>query len=169
MKLIAAADSRYGIGKNGTLLFSLKRDMKFFRETTTDHVVVMGRKTLDSFPNGKPLKNRINIVLTRDDNFSRDGVTVCLTVKDVFDAIDASGREDVFVIGGAQIYKLFLPYCSEALITEVDADGGADVFLNDFRSDNGWTLVKKSKPMVENGIEFCFTTYKNNNVRDFNE
>lgn len=160
MKLIAAADENWGIGKDGKLLFSLKQDMKFFRETTTGHIVVMGRKTLDSFPGKKPLKNRINIVLTRDKEFSREGVTVCGSVEEVTEEIQKLGRDDVFVIGGAQIYALFLPLCEEAVITKVHAKGNADTFIKNLDTDSEWKILQKSDTITENNIDFEFVTYK---------
>ena len=104
MKMIVCVAENFGIGNNNDLLFSLPPDMKFFRETTMGKVIVMGRGTLDSFPGGKPLKNRTNIVLTRDENFSREGVVAFHSKEDVLDYLKQFDTDDVFIIGGGQIY-----------------------------------------------------------------
>ena len=157
MKLIAAVSKNWGIGKNGNLLFSIPTDMKFFRETTKGAAVIMGRKTLDSFPGGNPLKNRVNIVLTRDENFEREGVFVCRTKEEALEK--AAGYENVFVIGGEAIYSMFAEDCTEAYITKVDEAADADKFLKNFDEDPGWKLQKESEPVVENGHKFTFCTY----------
>lgn len=160
MNLIVAVDEAWGIGKSGNLLFHIKHDMKFFRETTTGNVVVMGRKTLDSFPNGAPLKNRTNIVLTKDTDFKRDGVTKCNTIYELLDEIKKYDSEKVFVIGGEQIYKLLLPYCDTAYITKIHAKKDSDAFMVNLDTDTNWEIREKSQTFNENGIDFTFCTYK---------
>ena len=150
MKLIAAVDKHWGIGKNGDLLFHIPEDMKFFRSMTEGNIVVMGRKTLESMPNGKPLKNRINIVLSRDAAYTAEGARVCRTDK------------DVFIIGGAQIYKQYLDKCDTAYITHIDADGDAEVFFPDISLMPEWRLTQKSEKKEHNGLQFCFATYEKN-------
>lgn len=108
MNLIAAADENWGIGKNGGLLAHISGDMKYFRETTKGKIVVMGRKTLESFPGGKPLKNRVNIVLTGNKDFVPEGVVICHSVEETLEKLKEYPKEDVFIIGGGMIYKAFL-------------------------------------------------------------
>ena len=120
MKLFAAADKEWNIGNKGELLFSLPDDMKFFRTTTSGKVVVMGRKTLESFPGSKPLKNRVNIVLSRNAH-EVEGAEFVNSVDELLEKVKEYNSDDVYVIGGAQIYSLLLPYCDTALITHVDA------------------------------------------------
>ena len=115
MKLIAAVDNEWNIGNKGNLLFSLPDDMKFFRTTTSGKIVVMGRKTLESFPGSKPLKNRINIVLSRSKH-DVDGAEFVKGVDELLDRLKEYDSGDVYVIGEAQIYSLLLPYCDTALI-----------------------------------------------------
>lgn len=158
MKMIAAVSKSWGIGKEGELLFRIPADMKFFREKTTGAAVLMGRKTLDSFPGGKPLKNRVNIVLTKNKDFSREGVVVCNTSEEAL--AEAKKYPEVFVIGGADIYKLFLSECSEAYITKVDADAPADKFIDNLDARPEWRLEKKSETQQDNGYKFCFCLYK---------
>ena len=162
IKAIVHADKEWGIGKNGDMMFSLPKDMKFFRETTTGHVVVMGGNTLRSFPGQKPLKNRTNIVVSRGQ--VRDDCIIVPTMSEFKEMIKSHQNEgDVYVIGGAQIYKELLPYCDEALVTRVDAIGGADTFFPNLDEDENFVCVYESEPMDDNGYTIRFTTYKNKN------
>ena len=159
MKLIAAVDNEWNIGNKGNLLFSLPDDMKFFRTTTSGKIVVMGRKTLESFPGSKPLKNRINIVLSRRKH-DVDGAEFVTGVDELRDRLKEYDSGDVYVIGGAQIYSLLLPYCDTALITHVDAVAiEADSKFPELK-DNEWTVTEQSDIHENNGIKFRFTTYK---------
>ena len=127
MKAIVAVDKNWGIGKNNDLLFSIPEDMKFFRETTKGKVVVMGSNTLKSLPNGNPLKNRVNIVLSK--TVKRDDCIIVNNVEQLLETVKLYNPDDVYVMGGAMVYKTLLPYCSEILVTKVNADGFADVFF----------------------------------------
>ena len=118
MNLIAAADENWAIGRMGAF-GSSSGDMKFFRETTKEKVVVMGRKTLESFPGKKPLKNRVNIVLTRNTDYAPEGVTLCGSVEEALELLKQYDSEDVFIIGGGTVYRAFLPYCKKAYITHI--------------------------------------------------
>lgn len=160
MKLIVAVDNEWNIGKENGLLFSIPTDMKFFRQTTSGKVVVMGRKTLDSFPGGKALPKRVNIVLTANENFERENVTVCNSVEAVLEELKKYDTDDVFIIGGAAIYELFLPYCNTALVTHVNAVAdGADKKFPDLSALPEWTLSEKGEPIIDNGYEIRFCTY----------
>lgn len=159
MKLIAAVDNEWNIGNKGGLLFSLPDDMKFFRTTTSGKIVVMGRKTLESFPGSKPLKNRVNIVLSRSSH-SVDGAEFVTSVDDLLKKLKQYDTEDIYVIGGAQIYSLLLPYCDTALITHVDAVADeADSKFPELKNGE-WKIVEQSDILENNGIKFRFTTYK---------
>ena len=159
MKLIAAIDNERNIGNKGGLLFSLPDDMKFFRRTTSGKIVVMGRKTLESFPGSKPLKNRVNIVLSRCSH-SVDGAEFVKNVDELLEKLKQYDTDDVYVIGGAQIYSLLLPYCDTALITHVDAVADeADSKFPELK-DSEWKIAEQSDILENNGIKFRFTTYK---------
>lgn len=159
MKLIAAVDKEWNIGNKGELLFSLPDDMKFFRTTTSGKVVVMGRKTLESFPGSKPLKNRVNIVLSRNAH-EVEGAEFVKSVDELLEKIKKYNSDDVYVIGGAPIYSLLLPYCDTALITHVDAVADeADTKLPVLSPDE-WKQTECSEEYENNGIKFRFTTYK---------
>lgn len=160
MKMIVCVSEDFGIGKSGDLLFSLPPDMKFFREQTREKVVVMGRGTLDSFPNGAPLKNRVNIVLTRDENFAREGAVVFNSKEEILEYVKKFPADDVFVIGGGQIYEMFKDDCNEALVTKVRKSVPCDTYFFDIDSDGKWTLTDESEIMEHEGIEFSFCTYR---------
>lgn len=166
MKAIVAVDKKWGIGKRNGLLFELPADMKFFRETTYGKVVVMGSNTLKSFPGGKPLKNRINVVLYPEGE-KRDDCIVVGSMDELKSELKKYEKEDVFVIGGAMFYKTMLPYCSEVLVTKVDADGEAEVFYENLDKKPEWKCVYESEETETNGYKIRFTTYKNSKVQEF--
>lgn len=157
MKLIVAADKNWGIGKDGDLLCHLPGDLKYFKEKTVGKTVVMGRKTLESLPGGKPLPKRKNIVLTRDDSFAKEG---CLVVGSIEELLAQYGDEDMMVMGGGTVYKQLLPYCEVCYITKLDAEFDADVFLPNLDEDQNFELTWQSEPHIENGITYHFTEYK---------
>ena len=164
MKAIVAVDKKWGIGKNNDLLFSLPEDMKFFREKTKDKTVCMGYNTLLSFPNSKPLKNRVNIVLA-PEGVERDDCIIVHTLEELSKTL--KNYNDVFVIGGAMFYKTMLPYCEEIYVTKVDADGEATVFYPNLDELEGFEMIYSSEPIESNGYTIRFTTFKNNLVKEF--
>ena len=139
MKAIVCVDKFWGIGKNNDLLFSLPEDMKRFREETTGKVVVMGLNTFKSLPNG-PLKNRINIVLDPAGTLI-EGATVVSSIFKLSLEASKYKSEDIFVVGGASIYRQLIPFCSEVLVTKVDADGKADKFFPNLDEMPNWKIV----------------------------
>jgi dihydrofolate reductase len=168
MNFIVAVDNNYAIGKNNDLLYSLKQDMKYFRETTLNKVVVMGDKTLLSFPNSAPLKNRTNIVVSIDPNFTVDGAIVVHSFKELFEELKKYDTNDIFVIGGASIYNQLMDYCEFGYITKIDAEKPYDKAINNVEK-MGWELVSKSETLTENDLNFAFCIFKNPNVKIFEE
>lgn len=160
---IVHADKEWGIGKGNDMMFSLPADMKFFRTTTMGHTVVMGGNTLRSFPGQKPLKNRTNIVLSRGT--VRDDCVIVRDYEELKNEMKQRENEDIYVIGGGAIYKELLPYCHGALVTKVDAVGGAEVFFPNLDEHPDFVCVDEGVPMDDNGYIIRFTTYKNNNVK----
>ena len=156
---IVHADRKWGIGKNNDMMFSLPKDMKFFRETTMGHTVVMGGNTLRSFPNQKPLKNRVNIVLSRGQ--VRDDCIIVRSYDELKAEMKKHENEDIYVIGGGEVYKALLPYCDGALVTKVDADGGAEVFFPNLDETDGFICVDEGEPIDDNGLIIRFTRYEN--------
>ena len=128
MNLIVAVDKNWAIGMDNKLFVSIPEDMKFFRSETTGKVVVLGRKTLDTFPGGQPLKNRTNIILTRNPNYQVKGAIICHSVEEVLEELKKYNDEDIFVIGGESIYRQLLPYCKTAYITKIDHAYQANFF-----------------------------------------
>ena len=166
MKAIVAVDKNWGIGKKNDLLFSLPADMAYFREKTLNKVVVMGSNTLKSFPGGKPLKNRTNIVLFPGGE-KRDDCIIVESLEELSATLKQFNADDVFIIGGAMFYKTMLPYCSEVLVTKVDADGGAEVFYENLDTLPNWSCESVSDPQETNGYTIKFTVYKNSKILEF--
>ena len=160
MNLIAAVDKNWGIGKDGGLLTSIPQDMKFFREMTTGNVVVMGRKTLESFPGGKPLKNRVNIVLTRDPSFSREGCIIVHDTDELKKALHPYPDQSVFVIGGEAIYRLLLNECDTAYLTKIDHVFDADAFFPDTDAMPNWQCISTSEEQTYFNLVYYFTVYQ---------
>lgn len=155
---IAAVSENWGIGKDNDLLFNIPEDKKFFRRTTLGHTVIMGRKTLQSLPSGKPFKDRSNIILSRDINFTCEGAEVCGSVEEALKLI--RDREKVFVAGGGEIYRDMLPYCDNAIITKVSGKPDADVFFPNLDDDPEWLLMNTSDDHEFEGLIFRYCIYE---------
>ncbi|MFA9422594.1 MAG: dihydrofolate reductase [Sedimentibacter sp.] len=169
MKLIVAVSKNWGIGYKGDLMFSLPEDMKFFKNTTENKVVVMGRITLLSLPEGKPLKNRTNIVMTRDENYKAEGCIIVHSVEELLHELENYNSDNVFLMGGSKIYDELYPYCDEAYITKVDTIKEADCYLHNFDEDDNWFLAFASEMHENNGLKFTFNTYKNKAIKGIKE
>ena len=161
---IVHADKEWGIGKGNDMMFSLPADMKFFRSTTMGHTVVMGGNTLRSFPNQKPLKNRVNIVLSRGQ--VRDDCIIVRSYEELKTEMKSRKNEDIYVIGGGEVYKELLPYCHEVLVTKVDAVGGAEVFFPNLDENPDFVCVDEGIPQEDNGYTIRFTRYRNTAVQN---
>lgn len=163
MQAILHADMVWGIGKKNGLMFSLPADMKFFRNTTKGGVVVMGKRTLLSFPEGKPLKNRVNIVIS--SSLNREDCVVVRNLDELREELKKYPDLPVWVIGGGEIYKLLLPYCEKVLVTRVEAVGGADTFFPDLDKDENFVRSKRGEDIDDNGTTVHFDEYNNLNVK----
>lgn len=160
MNLIVAADKNWGIGLGNKLLVSIPSDMKFFRETTTGKVVVMGRRTLESFPNGLPLKNRTNIVLTRNPDYRVKGAIVLHSTEEVLEELKKYDDEDIFIIGGGSVYREFLPYCSVAHVTKIDHAYEADTYFPNLDEMPEWRITADSEEQTYFDLEYTFLKYE---------
>ncbi|MCR5523326.1 MAG: dihydrofolate reductase [Clostridia bacterium] len=160
MNTIVCVDNNWGIGRNNDLLFHLPADMKYFREKTTGHTVIMGLATLFSFPGRKPLKNRTNIVISGDPDFKAEGMTVCYSIEECLEAVKDTDPAEVFVIGGASIYEQMLPYCDTAYVTKVNASEQAEKYFPNLDSLPEWYLDSESETQTDGGLEFRFTVYR---------
>jgi len=164
MNLIVAVDKNWAIGYKGKLLISIPEDMKFFRETTTGHTVVMGKNTLLSFPNSKPLKNRNNIVIALEKDFTVEGATTVYSIEEALEEIKKYDSDDVYVIGGGSIYKQLLPYCDKAYVTYIDHSYSADTFFPNLDEDDEWEITSESEEQTYFDIEYFFRTYERKNT-----
>jgi dihydrofolate reductase len=173
MNVIVAADKNWGIGKNNQLLVSIPADMKMFREETSGKVVVMGRKTLESFPNGLPLKNRINIVITSNKEYEVKGAIIVHSIEEALEEIKKYPAEDVGVatytvttdfnadpIGGDSIYAQMLPYCDVAHVTKIDFAYEADSHFPNLDEDDEWEITGESDEQTYFDLEYQFVKYE---------
>lgn len=160
MNLIAAVDKNWGIGYQNNLLVRIPADQRFFRETTTGKVVIMGRKTLESFPGGQPLKNRTNIVVSKDKNYQVKDAIVVNSIAEALERAKDVPTEDVYVIGGASVYKQMLPLCDTAHITKINYVYQADSFLPNLDEMEEWKIVGESEEQTYYDLEYTFLCYK---------
>ncbi|MBR1861325.1 MAG: dihydrofolate reductase [Lachnospiraceae bacterium] len=160
MNIVAAVDKNWAIGNKGELLVRIPNDQKSFRELTTRKVVVLGRKTLDTFPQGQPLPNRTNIILTKDRDFKVKGAVVVHSIDELFEKLKAYRSEDVFVIGGDSIYRQLLPYCDTAHITAIDYEYEADAYLPDLSADPEWEKTADSDEITYFDLSYSFVRYE---------
>ena len=159
MNIIAAVSENWGIGKDNDLLFHIPEDMKFFRRMTKEKTVILGRRNLESFPGGKPLKGRRHLLLTGNPDYQVEGVEVFHTVPEILTEAEKLAPEDVWVIGGGTVYAQFLPYCDKAYITRIHADVPADVFFPDLDADPAWELTEQSETQCCGDLTYHFCTY----------
>ncbi len=159
MKLIAAVDKNWAIGLKNRLLVSIPNDMKFFKEMTTGHVVVMGRRTLESFPGSSPLKQRTNIVLTKSTSFKAKDAIVVKDEDELFKELEKYDTDEVFVIGGESVYRMLLPYCDTAYITKIDYEYEADAYIPDLDESDEWEMTYEGEEETCFDLEYKFTTY----------
>lgn len=160
MNLIVAVDRNWAIGKDNELLVRIPRDMKYFREATTGKVVVLGRKTLAGFPNGEPLKNRTNIVLSRDEHLRIKGARVVHSVEECLEHVKNYAPGDVYVIGGESVYRALLPYCTIAEVTYIDHAYEADTYFPNLDEDPDWELVAETEEQTYFDLEFYWRKYE---------
>ena len=159
MKAILAADQNWGIGYQNRLLASIPADMKFFRTTTTGNVVIMGRKTLESFPGGRPLKNRVNLVLTSDKNYEKEGAVILHSLEELQEEIRKYPAEQLYVIGGGSVYRQLLPLCDQVLVTRIFESYEADTWFPDLDALPDWVVAEEGEMQEHEGIRFVFRTY----------
>ena len=160
MNLIVAVDKNWAIGNKNQLLVRIPADQKFFRETTTGKIVVMGRKTLESFPNGLPLKNRTNIVLTSDRSYAVSGAVVVHSMDELHEELKKYPSEDIFVIGGETAYRQLLDECDTAHITKIDYAFEADTYFPNLDERDDWEITADSEEQTYFNLEYYFYKYE---------
>ena len=160
MKLIAAVDKNWAIGYKNQLLVSIPSDMKQFRQKTTGHIVVMGRKTLESFPGGLPLKNRRNIVLTSNRNYQVKDAVIVHSEEELKEELKKYDTDQIFLIGGESIYRMLEPLSDEAFITKIVHSYQADAHFPNLDADPSWVLKEESEENTCFDLEYVFTRYE---------
>lgn len=159
MNLIVAVDNNWAIGNNGGLLISIPEDMRFFREETTGKVVIVGRNTVKTFPGGKPLKNRTNVIVTTNKELKVDDAIVVNSVEEALEAVKDYKSEDIYVVGGASIYKQMLPYCDVAHVTKINYAYQADTYFPNLDEMDDWVIEAESEERTYYDIEYIFYKY----------
>ena len=156
MNVIVAVDANWAIGLDGDQLCYIPADLKRFQKLTTGHPVLLGRKTLATFPGGRPLKNRRNLILSTNPDFAPEGGEVFHTLEEAL----AACPEDTFVIGGESVYKAALDRCDLAYVTKIDKAFTADRYFPDLDADPAWEVVETEGPYTHKDLTFTYVTYK---------
>lgn len=160
MNIIVAVDNKWSIGLKGKVLVNIPEDMQLFRKETIGKVVILGRKTLESFPNGLPLHDRINIVLTSDKTKKIKDAICCHSVEEVLEETKKYNQEDIYVIGGEQIYREFLPYCDVAHVTKINYSYQADTKCPNLDELPEWKITETSEEKTYFDLEYEFVKYE---------
>ena len=161
MNCIVNVTERWGIGMEGRLAVSIRADLHRFRDLTMGHTVVLGRRTLATFPGGRPLKNRQNIILTHDENFAVESAMVFHDVDAVLAYAREKGHEDLWVIGGESVYDQLVPYCRMAYVTKTLADVPVDAYFPDLDRLPNWSVCEEAPVEEEDGVRYQFVNYRN--------
>lgn len=161
MKFIAAVDSNWAIGNKGHLLVRISEDQKNFKNETMGHVVVLGRKTIEEFPGGRPLKGRTNIILSTNMEYTVPEAIVVHSLDELFDVLSGYESDDVYVIGGQTVYDALIPYCDTGIVTKIDGSYEADAFIPNLDLQDNWTIEDERLGSKKNDIHITFVTYKN--------
>lgn len=160
MNMIVAVDENWAIGNKGSLLVQIPSDQKFFREITNKKVVVMGRKTLLTLPQGQPLPNRTNIILSRNENFSIKGAVVVHSMEELMKELEQYEKEDIFIIGGESVYEQLLPYCSTVHVTKIEFEYEADRHFPNLDKMPEWKIVADSDEQTYFDLPYYFYKYE---------
>lgn len=167
MKLVVAVDKEWGIGYKGELLARVRADLRYFQSLTKGNTVILGSKTLATFPGGRVLKDRTNIVMSRNPDYSPEGAVIVHSIEELFEELKKYDTDTVFAIGGSQIYKQLLPYCDTAYVTKFDKSFEKDAFFDNLDESSEWELIsvgdeQKTNPETdtEPDMSFRFCTYK---------
>lgn len=160
MNLIVAVDKNWAIGNKNQLLVSIPNDHKMFRQLTVGKVVVLGRKTLETFPQGLPLMKRTNIILSRNENFKVKDAIVVHSEAELLEKLKEYDTEDVFIIGGESIYRMMLPYCDVAHVTVIDHEYEADAYFPNLDEDPEWVITDDSEEQTYFDIPYTFVKYE---------
>jgi len=163
MNLIVAVDENWAIGNKGSLLVRIPADQKMFRNETLGKVVVLGRKTMDTFPQKQPLAGRTNIILSRDESYKAGDATVVHSKEELLEELKKYNDEDIYIIGGTSIYELMLPECNVAYVTKIDHGYEADAFFPNLDKDEEWEITAESEEQIYFDLTYSFLKYERKN------
>ena len=161
MKFIAAVDNNWAIGNKGSLLARISEDQKNFRKETMGHVVVLGRKTLEECPGGRPLKGRTNIILSTNPDYTVQDAVVVHSIDELFEKLSEYESDDIFIIGGQTVYDVLIPYCDTGIVTKIDKCYEADAFIQNLDEMDNWHVENERSGTEPNDVNITFVTYKN--------
>ncbi len=160
MYAIVAVSKNWGIGRDNALLFSIPEDMKYFREITAGKTIIMGRNTLESFPNGAPLNNRRNIIISTNEDYKVEGAEVVHSPAQALELLSDLSEDQAYVVGGSEVYRAMLPFCEKAFVTKVSKSAEADRFFPDLDSLADWKLTKLGEEKEHEGLKYRFCVYE---------
>lgn len=160
MNMIVAVDANWGIGNKNNLLVRIPADHKMFRNETTGKVVVLGRKTLETFPNAKPLPNRTNIILSTNPDYRVKDADVVHSIEELLEHLKKYNDEDIYIIGGASVYEAMLKYVDTVHVTKIDHEYEADAFFPNLDKDENFRITAESDEQVYFDITYSFVKYE---------
>ena len=160
MNIIVAVDENWAIGNKNELLIRIPADMKMFRQETTGKVVVVGRKTLETFPNAQPLKNRRNIILSAKENYEVKDAVVVHSIEELLEELKQYKEEDIYITGGETVYRQMLPFCTVAHVTKIDRSYEADAFFPNLDEDPDWEITAQSEEQSYFDTTYTFVKYE---------
>ena len=160
MNMIVAVDENWGIGNRNELLIRIPADMKLFREETTGKVVVLGRKTLETFPGGLPLKNRKNIILSSQKDFQVKDAQVVHSLEELLEELKNYEEEEIYIIGGESVYRMMLDYCKKIHVTKIDRTYEADAFFPNLDEKKEWKITVESEEQSYFDTTYRFVQYE---------
>ncbi len=160
MNAIVAVDNNWAIGCKNSLLVRIPADHKNFRQETTGKVVVLGRKTLETFPQGMPLPNRTNIILSTDPDYKVKDAVVVHSKEELDTELKKYPTEDVYIIGGESVYRMMLPACDVVHVTKIDHDYEADAYFPNLDKDDEWEITAESEEQTYFDLPYYFVKYE---------
>ena len=166
MDLIVAVDKNWAIGNKGRQHVNIPEDQKYFQKITMGNVIILGRKTLATFPNGLPLKGRTNIILTRDPNFTAKDAVIAHSEEELFEIRKDYSDKEIYCVGGGKIYEMLLPYCRYAYVTKIDYAYEADTYFPNLDKLENWKLIADSEEHTYFSVEFYYLKYENTDVKE---
>lgn len=160
MNMIVAVDNNWAIGCRNELLARIPGDQRFFREVTTGNVVVLGRKTLETFPQGQPLKNRTNIILSKKQDYEVRGAVVVHSIEELLEELKQYDSDRIYIIGGESVYRTMLPYCDTVHVTKIDHTYEADAYFPNLDEMPEWEITADSDEQTYFDLTYVFYKYE---------